>query len=145
MLLDTAKFGQIEADEANALRFVTPILGFAQFQDFVLLDQEATAPIRWLQSSESAELAFPVIDPFLLAPDYDVSVNPGLLTELGADTLDELRTMTIVVISKNVQDIRTNMRAPVIYNPSAGLAKQIVLEDSDYPVQFFFARQQGAA
>jgi len=142
MQLDTVKFGQIEIDEGQTLRFVAPILGFAQFQSFVLLDLPATAPIRWLQSTESPELAFPVIDPFLLVPDYDVAVNPGLLKELGAEALSDLHALTIVVVAKDVSDIRTNLRAPVIYNPTAGLAQQVVLEDSDYPVRHYFAGQR---
>ena len=144
MLLDTAKFGRIEMDEKDALRFVGPILGFAELQDFALLEPPATAPIRWLQSTESLEVAFPVIDPFLLAPDYDVAVSPRLLEELQAAALDDLSVLTIVVVAKRAEDIRANLRAPVIYSPAARLAKQIVLEDTDYPVQYFFARQQGA-
>jgi len=141
MQLDTVKFGQVEIDEGQTIRFVAPILGFAQFQSFVLLDLPATAPIRWLQSAQSAKLAFPVIDPFLLVPDYDVAVSPSLLRELGAEALSDLHALAIVVVAKDVQDIRTNLRAPVIYNPAAGLARQVVLENSDYPVRHYFARQ----
>ena len=145
MLLETVKFGQVEVADKDAIRFVSPILGFAQYQDFLLLDHPATAPIRWLQSAESSKLAFPVIDPFMLVSDYDVAVSQGLLAELEASSLDDLQALTIVVVAKNVEDIRTNLKAPIIYSPASRLGKQIVLEDTDYPVQYFFARQQGAA
>ena len=145
MRLNTAKFGQIEVDERKIVRFASPILGFADHTEYALLEHPATSPIYWLQAVQCPDLAFPVIDPFLLVPEYDFEVSSSLLDELKAENVEDLCTLTVVVITRNMQDIRTNLRAPILYNPDTGLAKQIVLEGTDYPVQHYFGRQQQGA
>jgi len=74
MQLDTMKFGQIEIDESSIIRFVAPILGFAEYEQYALLRHPDTAPILWLQSTEKPELVFPIIEPFSLFSDYDFEV-----------------------------------------------------------------------
>jgi len=144
MRLNTVKFGEIEVDDNKAIHFVSSILGFSDSSEFVLLEHPVTSPIYWLQSVQAAELAFPVVDPFLLVVDYDFEVSPGVLAELGTERVEDICTLTIVVLTPEVKDIRTNLRAPILYNPEAGLAKQVVLEGTDYPVQFHFARSPKA-
>jgi flagellar assembly factor FliW len=38
--------------------------------------------------------------------------------------------------------VRTNLRAPVLINTKHRLGKQTILEQSDYPIQYYIAQAQ---
>jgi len=140
MQVHTTRFGNIEADEASIITFTQPIPGFQEFRRFILLPGPEEGGLKWLQSTESAELAFILMDPTVVVPEYTVDVRSHDLAELSAKTLDDLDMYTFVVVPEDRTQIRTNLRAPVLLNPTKRLAKQIILDKSDYPIQYFLAK-----
>ena len=82
MKITTRVFGEIEIDDSKIIRFPAGIIGFPQMTDFVLVyDEEKgkTTPIRWLQSLQETEFALPVMDPLLVATDYNPEVEDDYL------------------------------------------------------------------
>lgn len=145
MKLDTSRFGTLEVDEQTVITFTQPILGFPDKRRYVVLPGPPESGLLWLQSTEDGALAFIIMDPRLVVPDYEVRVKPGELTELAADASDELDVFTLVVVPSDRSKIRTNLRAPILVNPKQRLAKQAILDQSDYPVQYFFANAEDGA
>jgi flagellar assembly factor FliW len=139
MRLETERFGVLELNENSIITLTQPILGFQQYRRFVLLPGPSES-LHWLQSTDSGKLAFILLNPQVVMPDYRVDIHPRDLTELAAEKREDLQVYTLVVVPEDPSKVRTNLKAPILLNPHQRLAKQIVLDKSDYPVQFFLSQ-----
>ena len=140
MHLETSRFGSIEIDDSAVLNFTQPIIGFQEFRRFVLLDGTGADHIKWLQSVDAGDLAFILMDPRSVVPDYNIRLRADELTELAVASVDDLEIYTLVVVPKDPKQVRTNLKAPILINPEQRLAKQTILDKSSYPVQFPLAK-----
>lgn len=140
MQLETTRFGAIEVNNEETLVFTQPIIGFPEFRHFVLLPGPKDSGVTWLQSTDAGELAFLLMNPVQVAPDYHVAISQDELAELAATSVAGLEVYTLLVIPADPKQVRTNLKAPILINRKQRLAKQTVLERSDYPIQFFFAQ-----
>jgi flagellar assembly factor FliW len=140
MQLDTTRFGMLEVAEDRVITFTQPIIGFQEFRRFVLLDGPESGELKWLQSTESRDLAFIIMDPKAVMPDYAVDLRPGDLSELAVSRPEDVDVYTLVVVPPDRTKVRTNLKAPVLINPKHRLAKQIILDRSSYPVQYFLSQ-----
>ncbi len=145
MQLSTTRFGNVEVADDSVVTFTQPIIGFQEFRRFVLLPGPEDSAVVWLQSTESADLAFLLMNPKDVVPDYRAKLGQHELAELAVTSADELDIYTILVVSDDVSKVRTNLKAPVLLNIKQRLGKQTVLERSDYPIQFFLAQARKAA
>ena len=145
MRLETTRFGEIEVDEGAILTFTQPIIGFQEFRRFLLIEADSANGVSWLQSIDAGDLAFILMDPRLVIPDYEVTLSKHELTEMAVTTADELQIFTLVVVPQDRSKVRTNLKAPILINKKLRLGKQTILEKSNYPVQYFLAqnRQEG--
>lgn len=145
MLLKTTRFGDLEIDPESIITFTQPIIGFLEYRRFVLLPGPPDSKLTWLQSTDAQELAFLLMDPRQVVPDYLVPLSQHDLTELAATSLDDLEVGTLLVVPADPSKVRTNLKAPILINIKHRLAKQIVLDRSDYPIQFFLAQADRGA
>ncbi|MBI5090849.1 MAG: flagellar assembly protein FliW [Candidatus Hydrogenedentes bacterium] len=143
MQLNTSRFGTIEVDPNAVITFTQPIIGFQEYRRFVILPGPADSFVKWLQSTDSGELAFIIMDPRLVMPNYDVQTSSHELTELAVTSASELDVYTLVVVPRDQAQVRTNLRAPILINPKLRLGKQTILDKSDYPIQYFLMQAQG--
>lgn len=141
MQLETSRFGPIEVDPENIITLTQPILGFQEYRRFVLLPGPSEC-LKWLQSTDSGELAFILLDPRALLPDYRVDLGATELAELAANGAADLEVYTLVVVPADPQQTRTNLKAPILINPKRHLGKQTILDHSTYPVRYYLAPHQ---
>ncbi|MCL4216360.1 MAG: flagellar assembly protein FliW [Candidatus Hydrogenedentes bacterium] len=139
MELETTRFGKVDIDPGEVITFTQPILGFQEHRRFVLMPGPSPA-LRWLQSITSGELAFILIDPKSIIPDYKIEISQHDLAELSLSDLSEGEVYTLVVVPDDASKIRTNLKAPIIMNLKQCLGKQVVLDRSDYPIQYYLAQ-----
>jgi len=95
-----------------------------------------------LQSTDSGDLAFILLDPKVVVPDYKVSLSDNDLMELAANSIDDLAVYTLVVVPQDPTRIRTNLKAPILLNLKHRLGKQAILDNSDYPIQYFLNKSE---
>jgi flagellar assembly factor FliW len=145
MQLDSTRFGRLEIAEDTVLTFTQPIIGFQQFRRFVLMPADEENGLRWLQSTDAGDLAFIVMDPRVVLPEYQVRLGRHELDELAVQSEKELEAYTLVVVPSDAARIRTNLKAPILINRAQRLAKQTILENSDYPVRFELHQAQAGA
>ena len=150
MRFETTRFGAIDVDPESVITFTQSIVGFQTLRRFVLLPGPVggngeESRVRWLQSTESPETAFLLMDPRSVCPAYEVDLRPEELAELGAGSLSALDVYTLLVIPPDHTQIRTNLKAPIVINPKQRLAKQAILERQDYPIQYFLLRPSAPA
>ena len=139
MELETTRFGTIKIDPESVITFTQPILGFQEYRRFVMLPGPCEY-LTWLQSTDAGDLAFILLDPHSVVPDYAVNMRPQELAELAVSSVEELHVYTLVVVPNDHSQIRTNLKAPILISSKHRLGKQTILERSDYPIQYFLAQ-----
>lgn len=138
MRVNTRLFGEIEIEEDKIICFENGIIGFPGMKKFTLIfdkEEGRTKAISWLQSIDEPEIAFPVMDPLLVCPDYNPAVEDELLKNLGEMKDDNLFVLTTVTVPKNIEDLAVNLKAPLIINTDTLKASQVIVED-DLPVKY---------
>lgn len=140
MRLETTRFGAIDIEPESVITLTQPIIGFQEFRRFVVVPGPENSGLTWLQSTESGELAFLLMNPRQVIADYTLRLGKHELSELAVSEESELSIYTLVVVPADRKQIRTNLRAPILLNLKHRLGKQTVLEKSDYPIQHFLAQ-----
>ena len=136
--VQTSQFGVFEIDEAEMIHFAQGLPGFPDARRFVLLDHVREAPFHWLQSVDDAGLAFMIIDPVLVKPDYTMSLPDHAFSDLRAKDGDEFKVVVILTLPPGKPDkITANLQAPLVFNTANRFAKQMILVDqytTRYPI-----------
>lgn len=115
---------------SKSIHFAEGIPAFESVTDFVILAKEEEAPFMWLQALNEPNLAFIVVDPFVIHPDY----KPDLLDE-DAKTLkikepEDALLLAIVNVRNNPeQGITANLVGPLVVNWREKIGKQVILKN----------------
>ncbi len=117
------------------IHFDEGLIGFSEFKDFVLMENDSLAPFRLLQSLESPQVGFLVLEPTALADNY-YDLVPGREWEsLGVTGKTKPLAFVIVVIGNTPQASTGNFQAPLLVNYEKMVGKQIILTDSGFSVR----------
>jgi flagellar assembly factor FliW len=90
----------------------------------------------WLQSVEDGSVAFVVVNPQVIKPDYEPEISDADAQSLKLAAADDVLMLAIVTIRMDPFLVTANLRAPVVINKSLKIARQIVLEDADYSIRY---------
>lgn len=135
MIITTSRFGQVELKPTDVLTFPEGLLGFADLRKFVLLDDPNDEIFAWLQSCEAAQIAFPVLEPELFSPQYKTVLTKSDLEALQMTSADKARHFSIVTIPDDPTLMTANLKAPVVVNITARIARQCVLQDNNLAIR----------
>ena len=124
----------VDVDEKKIVEFPEGLLGFESVKKFAIIDSEYE-PFIWLQSVENKELAFLMIDPFLICPGYEVDIDDESL-KIGADSPENIIIMTIVTIPGDGSNITANFLGPIVINRKNNKCLQYVLSDNKWSTKF---------
>jgi len=142
MQLDTRHFGLIDIDEKGIIEFPEGLPGFEDVKKYVLLGSTDEDMIfRWLQSVDSPELAFVVIDPRLLVSNYEVDVDDSEVEILSIKDTEKVALYSIVVVPDDIAKMTANLKAPLIINTENMKGKQVILDKSDYQIKHFIMEE----
>jgi flagellar assembly factor FliW len=82
------------------------------------------------------EIAFPVIDPWLVKKDYSFDISQEVVDRLDIRDKEKILVITMVRIPQdNPLEMTVNLLAPVIINTENRQAIQLVLDRSDYSLR----------
>lgn len=133
MKLQTKYFGEVEYEEAEIITFPVGLFGFEEEHQFLLLPFEGSAAtLLCLQSVATPALAFVVMDPFSLDPEYNPVLQPRELSQLGVQDSQELGFYVLCVVKKPVSDSTVNLKCPVAVHPETRIAQQVILDSDQY-------------
>jgi flagellar assembly factor FliW len=135
MKIITTRFGELEVTPDDILEFSEGLLGFGHLRRFIILDDPNDDIFAWLQSCESPEIAFPVLEPELFAPNYQVDLTKTDLEALRVATVQDTRLLTIITIPTDPTQMTANLKAPIVINPKRRSARQVVLQDNALPIR----------
>ena len=131
--IQTSRFGSLDINEDKIITMTTPFLGFPAERRFILLPHGSDSPFWWLQAVDNPNLAFVVIEPGKIAPQYKPTIAPHFQEELQVTNQNDLEILVILTIPKGRPEAMTaNLLGPVVFNPDQKLAKQILLDPAQY-------------
>lgn len=138
MLVKTKHFGEVDLEEEKVITFDYGMMGFEEYKRFAILydiEKERESSISWLQSLDAPELAFPVINPFLVDEEYKPTVNDEYLKSLGIFEDEDLVILLTVTVPEKIEKITANFKAPVVINATTGKGCQVIAENQEYKVK----------
>ncbi|HLP78738.1 MAG TPA: flagellar assembly protein FliW [Candidatus Paceibacterota bacterium] len=133
--MNTTETEALPEPVTTEVRMPMGILGFEQMKNYLLIANPEEEPFRWLQVKDNASLAFVVIDPFLVIPDYHPDLPQTDVEFLGISNPEEAALLNIVTLH-GPNRATVNLKGPVVINRNTGLGKQVVLANAaEYSVQ----------
>ena len=136
MDINTRIFGQISIEDDKLIHFPQGIVGFPELTDFAIIhdsDQGDQAGIRWMPSVQEPSFAMPVIDPLMVAEDYDPVVDDELLKTIGG--IEEVLVLVTITVPSDLTKMTVNLKAPFVINVDQRKACQVIL-DQDFQVKY---------
>jgi flagellar assembly factor FliW len=111
------------------------ILGFEQMKEYLLIANPAEEPFRWLRVKNNGSLAFVVIEPFLVAPDYHPDIPQLDVEFLGLTAPTDAALFNIVTLH-GPNRATVNLKGPIVINRNTGVGKQVIIANAaEYSVQ----------
>jgi flagellar assembly factor FliW len=124
------RFGEIEIGDEHILSLPDGLIGFPECKKVILLDHQPNSPFRWLQSVLQPELAFVVIDPLELVPDYPLEkLKDILVAERNMERPEEVAVAAITTVPTPPAPITVNLTAPVVFDSKTRQGAQVILHD----------------
>ena len=121
MEIMTKAYGKKDVPEASILEIPEGLFGFEDYKKFALIESEYD-PFLWLQSAEDPNLAFLIIDPFLICDDS--------LLKIGITKPEDIIIMTIVTVPSDGSPITANFQGPLVINKVNKKCMQVILNDN---------------
>lgn len=134
MKFTTTRFGEIEFPEEVVMTFPEGVLGFPDERRYILLEHDAEgSPFKWLQSLDNPDLAFIVMDPLMIEPQYRFDVDVDTARMIGTERPEDCALMAIINVPHE-QPIRmtANLKAPLIVNVVNRTGRQLVLSTNHF-------------
>lgn len=143
MLIQTTRFGPVDIDDSRIIDFPAGLLGFSSYKKFALLQPDDNGVFFWLQSTESADLAFVVTDPALWIPDFQVNIRKEQMDELGLREVSEAQVL--VIVNKREHSLTANLQGPLVINSANRSAMQLVLAEKKWSTRHELVKLAEAA
>jgi flagellar assembly factor FliW len=133
MRINTTRFGRIDIDAGDVIRFASGLPGLEDCRDWALLADASNEALGWLQCTTRPEVALAVVSPRRFVPDYQVRIPRSELTPLA---LTDIRQAQVVVaVGKSGTTLTLNLKAPIVINLEARTGRQVVAS-GDLPLQY---------
>jgi flagellar assembly factor FliW len=128
---ETTQFGRVDYDEPAVVHFLHGLPAFESETRFLIIEQDSTAPVVFLQSLSTPGLVFLTLPVRFLDPGYELSLAADDLAALGlpADARPEdgadVLALAILTVRPG-QPVTANLMAPVVVEARTRRAVQAV-------------------
>lgn len=135
MLIEGTRFGRIEVSEDKIIHIPAGLVGFAHETRFVLHESERNRHVAWLQSVNTPDIAFPVMDGQAFGPVYPSPSAQELAEYAGLPSND--LALLVIVVARNIEPrLCANLLAPIIIDIGSRTGVQAVLDPREYSAMF---------
>ncbi len=120
----------------NVIQIPMGLLGFEQIKRYVLLANPEEAPFQWLQVLDDPNLAFLVVSPFEVYPEYQPDVAEDDVQFLELRQPQDALVYNIVTL-RGAGRATVNLKGPIILNRQTLIGKQVVIMNAaHYALQY---------
>jgi len=133
MRINTSRFGRIDVDAGDILRFPSGLPGLEDCREWALLADSTNDALGWLQSTTRGDVALAVVSPRRFVPDYQVRIPRSELAPLAI--ADIRQAQVVVVVGKTDTTLTLNLKAPIVINLESRTGRQVVAS-GELPLQY---------
>ena len=130
---DELKTGGVEnSQNAHQIELPHGLFGFSEIRTMELFYDKEELPFMWLREGGQEGLAFIVIEPGGIIPDYTVEISDNDVDYLKVSGADDTMILNIVTLpSEGNSKISVNLVGPVIVNRNTLVAKQCIINNHE--------------
>lgn len=132
-------------DVPERLEFAVPPPGMLDLRHFTLTPLDEVGFLFALRSDDDPGVRLFLVPPGPYFPDYAPRLDAETLGTLGTDADVEPVFLAVVHPGQDGQPPTANLLAPVVVNPSTGVALQVVLDSDEWPLRAPLGAQESAA
>ena len=123
MDISTSRFGALTISMNETICFPSGLIGLEDCRSWVLLSEQPSDRFIWLQSTQQAEIALPLVDPRTFVPDFTLQVEESDWTPLGRRENDLVQVL--VALGQSHGGLVLNLLAPVVINCERRIGRQV--------------------
>ena len=127
--------GKMEYKEDEILTFEKGIPGFQDLKKFIIKEVSSESPFSVMQSIEDKYIGFIIISPFLIDDKYEIKLSDEIIKLLNIESPEDILLYTIVTLKEKIEDITTNLKAPLVINTKNNKAEQYILDSEKYKIR----------
>lgn len=128
MLVESARLGPLEVDEASVVELPAGLIGFPLLRRFALVAAEDAGLYSWLQSLDDPAVSFLLVVPAAFFPDYQPHIPDEDCIAIGLSDPGDAQLLCLVTASDD--GVTANLLGPVLLDVRTRLARQVVLTDT---------------
>ncbi len=134
--IETTRFGTIRFEDGEVIEFPAGLPGFEEEHEFLLVEVEASVPLKFLQSVAQPALSFVCAPIGLVSPRYECALSRGdrdllAMPAEGAAAGTRLEWLAILCFSRP-EAPTANLLGPLVLRRDVGLGVQSIREDARY-------------
>lgn len=135
MELVTKYHGVRTYSDEDIIVFKKGLPGFKELKSFIIFPLEGNEVFNVLQSVENIEIGLVLISPFTVLTDYEFKIPDSNIKELEIASGEDVLVLTTVTLNSNIEEMTTNMKAPIIINVKERLGEQLILDNDKYKIK----------
>ncbi len=120
------------SDSGNKINLPQGLFGFSQIRSMELAFDKEELPFMWLREEKEDGLAFVVMEPGGILPDYSVEIADGDIQVLNITGPEDTMILNIVtLLPEQPNKISLNLVGPIIVNRKSLVAKQCIINNHE--------------
>ena len=135
MELVTKYHGVREYSDKDVIVFRKGLPGFKELKNFIVFPLESNEVFSILHSIENIEIGLVMVSPYTINQDYEFKIPENDISELKIDKPEVVLVLTTVTLSSNIENMTTNLKAPIIINIKERLGEQLILDNDKYKIK----------
>ena len=129
----TKRFGEVAYRSGDVVHLPNGLVGLPALRRWLVLDTGSGTPLRWFQSLDRGDFAFPVLPPEYYAEDCRIGGGwPGLPAD---DDPAGRWTLIITTVHPGGGVLTGNLLAPLVIDKASRRGVQVTLDDERYGVR----------
>ncbi|MBK5240383.1 flagellar assembly protein FliW [Clostridium sp.] len=135
MEIVTKYHGARTYSDEDVIEFKKGLPGFKELKKFIIFPLKGNEAFSILHSIENIAIGLVLVSPFTIIMDYEFKIPESNLKELGIERPEDVEVLTTVTLNSNIENMTTNLKAPIIINIKAKLGEQLILDNDKYKVK----------
>ena len=135
MELVTRYHGTREYNDEDVIVFKKGLPGFKELKNFIIFPLESNEVFSILHSIEDIEIGLVLVSPFTIVADYEFKIPDTYIKELQIASPEQVLVLTTVTLSSDIENMTTNLKAPIVINTKEKLGGQLILDNDKYKIK----------
>ena len=135
MELVTRYHGVREYSDDDVIVFKKGLPGFKELKKFIIFPLESNEVFSILHSIEDIEVGLILVSPYTIDDNYEINIPENYIKELEISRQQDVLILTTVTLCSNIENMTTNLKAPMIINIVEKLGEQLILDNDKYKIK----------